>query len=97
MLGNICGYSSPALNFSLLKELEKLLMSLLQKYPLAKIILGGDFNMVWSNICDRYPSRATTSENSFVTECRSLTSGENGIKLTYNLLGQTKILPYNQE
>ncbi len=43
VLGNICGHNSPVFNFSLLEEKEKLLTALLQKYPLAKIILGGDF------------------------------------------------------
>lgn len=75
VLGNIYGYSSPTLNFSLLEESEELITALLQKYPLAKIdFLRGFYYIyyVWLNIYDRYPSRTTTLENNLFQFCNRM-------------------------
>ena len=65
LLGNIYGYNSDTINCNLLEECEDI-NSLSSKYPSAKIILGGDFNMTWSQELDRYPSKPADRENNLI-------------------------------
>lgn len=58
ILGNIYGYCSLSQNSKLLEELDSVLNEL-SKYPVAKVILGGDFNMVMDNQLDRCPPKLT--------------------------------------
>lgn len=57
ILGNVYGYNS------IFKELFENINSFTNKYPTANILLGGDFNMVWSNNLDRHPSRTNDRVN----------------------------------
>ncbi len=54
---NIYGYNSVAENCTFLNMLDQKLSSALRKYPTAFLILGGDFNIVMSNMLDRHPPR----------------------------------------
>lgn len=36
------------------------------KYPVAKVILGGDFNMVMDNQLDRWPSKLTPNSKKLI-------------------------------
>lgn len=55
VLCNVYGYCSSPPNNLLLEEIEEILKNLLRKYPSSQIIVGGDFNMVYSNETDRLP------------------------------------------
>ncbi len=61
---NIYGYNSVAENCTFLNMLDQKLSSALRKYPTAFLILGGDFNIVMSNMLDRHPPRKAASPNS---------------------------------
>lgn len=61
ILGNIYGYCLLSQNSKLLEELDSVLNEL-SKYPVAKVILGGDFNMVMDNQLDRCPPKLTPNK-----------------------------------
>lgn len=69
ILVNIYGFNSPGLNKLLLSEISESIEDLKLSYPLANIIVGGDFNMVYDEKLDRHPPRSQhSSSNSNLTE-----------------------------
>ena len=72
VLCNVYGYCSSPPNNLLLEEIEEILKSLLRKYPSSQIIVGGDFNMVYSDDIDRLPHRPNIGMNKLVNFCQSL-------------------------
>lgn len=66
ILVNIYGYCSHSQNSKLLEELDSVLNELMSKYPVAKVILGGDFNMVMDNQLDRYPPKRTPNSKKLI-------------------------------
>lgn len=48
LIGNVYGYNSESLNNLLITDIEDNINLLIHKYPSAKVILGGDVNMVLS-------------------------------------------------
>lgn len=66
ILGNIYGYCSLSQNSKLLEELDSVLNELMSKYPVAKVILGGDFNMVMDNQLDRCPPKPAPNSKKLI-------------------------------
>lgn len=61
---NVYGYCSKDANTSLLGEIENYVNSTMRSHPNAKLIIGGDFNLVMNGSIDRFPPRV-----SLVTSC----------------------------
>lgn len=57
ILVNIYGYNNKQMNNTLLSSIENKINVWVVSYPLAKIIWGGDFNMVLDESIDRYPPK----------------------------------------
>uniref|UniRef100_A0A1A8L6V8 Reverse transcriptase domain-containing protein n=1 Tax=Nothobranchius pienaari TaxID=704102 RepID=A0A1A8L6V8_9TELE len=63
IVANIYGFNNPNQNKLLLTELSNNITNLKLTYPSASIIVGGDFNMVYDEHLDRYPSRCQHSSH----------------------------------
>ncbi|KAJ0068316.1 hypothetical protein NL108_004684 [Boleophthalmus pectinirostris] len=63
---NIYGYNSKRENYQLLSTLENHIIHVLNQFPNAIIIIGGDFNMVLINELDRWPPQTNSSNNPLV-------------------------------
>lgn len=63
ILCNVYGYNSSYLNSDLLETIEENVNILSTKFPMAKIIIGGDFNMVHGNVLDRFPPKVFNKNN----------------------------------
>lgn len=61
ILANIYGFNNPAQNKLLLTELSDNIKNLKLTYPHANVIVGGDYNMVYDEYLDRYPSKCQHS------------------------------------
>lgn len=72
MLCNIYGYNSSSLNCELLDTIEENVNIFSTKFPMAKIIIGGDFNMVHDNVLDRFPSKIFSKNNILQNFCNNL-------------------------
>lgn len=72
LLGNIYGHNSDMANSQLLNEIKNTIDTLISRYPTAKIVLGGDFNMVWSPERDRFPPKAEADGNILIHFCNRL-------------------------
>uniref|UniRef100_A0A1A8EWE2 Reverse transcriptase domain-containing protein n=1 Tax=Nothobranchius korthausae TaxID=1143690 RepID=A0A1A8EWE2_9TELE len=60
---NIYGFNNPTQNKLLLTELSNNITNLKLTYPSANIIVGGDFNMVYDEHLDRFPSKCQHSSH----------------------------------
>lgn len=61
---NLYGYNRKPENDNLLKAIENILKSWLEKYPRAYIIMGGDFNIVQDCAVDKWPpGRPKSTDN----------------------------------
>ncbi len=63
ILCNVYGYNSCVLNHNLLDTIEENVNIISTKFPMAKVIIGGDFNMVQDNALDRLPPRISNKNN----------------------------------
>ncbi len=63
ILVNIYGFNNPAQNKLLLTELSDNTENLKLTYPHAKVIVGGDYNMVYDEDLDRCPSKSHHSSH----------------------------------
>ena len=66
ILVNVYGFNCQTKNKLYFDRLEERLLHWLSKYPDSFIIFGGDFNIVFDNCMDRWPSRSLDSSNSYV-------------------------------
>lgn len=63
ILANIYGFNNPAQNKLLLTEISDNIKNLKLTYPLANVIVGGDYDMVYDEHLDRYPSKCQHSSH----------------------------------
>lgn len=55
ILCKVFGYNSSSLNSDLLDTIEVNIHGLSAKFPMAKVIIGGNFNMVDDNVLYKFP------------------------------------------
>ncbi len=72
ILCNIYGYNSSVLNHNLLDTIEENVNILSTKFPMAKVIIGGDFNMDHDNALDRFLPRISNKNNNLQNICNNL-------------------------
>ena len=63
VLGNIYATNSVIKNKSLLQDFEEKIWNILDSFPDAKLILGGDYNSIWDNNLDCIPPRGNSLNN----------------------------------
>ncbi len=69
---NVYGYCSKDANILLLGEIENYVNSTMRSHPNAKLIIGGDFNLVMNGSIDRFPPRANSESNDLMRLSYSL-------------------------
>ncbi len=72
ILCNVSGYNYIVLNHNLLDNIEENVNILSTKFPMAKVIIGEDFNMVHDNALDRLPPRISNKNNNLQNFCNNL-------------------------
>lgn len=93
ILANIYGFNNPAQNKLLLTELSDNIKNLKLTYPHANAIVGGDYNMVYDERLDRYPSKCQHSfKNPYLI---SVTNSENFPFILGNYFTKIKLAELN--
>lgn len=65
LIANIYGYNNRTENVNLLLSIENILVSWLNSFPNAILLLGGDFNMVLNSELDKWPSGHRNRSSTF--------------------------------